>query len=109
MSDPPIGKIIIGVLVAMAVVLAIGLLPGSQGGLPSLPAFIPETTPASATTPTATPAPTSTEIEIKPTLIKEWKGSGNTTTDQFTITDELWLVSWANNPVLIEGKSTGYL
>ena len=92
-------------------VIAVLLLSGCDM-IPFLqPEPTPAPTPALTPTPMPTPAltPTLTPVELKPVLVNEWTGTGNMTTKYFSTTGELWLVSWANNPELVEGKSNGYL
>ncbi|MDO9579703.1 MAG: hypothetical protein Q7J06_03920 [Bacteroidales bacterium] len=58
--------------------------------------------------PSETPSPTPT-TQAEPQLIKEWRGTGIKTTEPFTINSKPWVISWANNPTLIDGQSMGIL
>lgn len=64
---------------------------------------------APATAPTTeTPSPTPTK-QAEPQLIKEWEGTGIKTTEPFTINNKPWVISWANNPKVIDSQSMGIL
>jgi len=88
----PVGKIIVGLLVVMAIVLGIGLFQGGQGTTPSPPTPSPKATPAPSVEPAPEPTPPAT---FEPIVIT---GSGGKTSPPFTITTDEWIIDWSYVP-----------
>jgi len=54
-------------------------------------------------------SPASTPQQRNPVLIKEWSGTGITTTETFTISENPWSIKWQSNPTMMNGSSMGML